>query len=452
MHFSLPERYDFLNRFYRLASINILSGIMVPLAGLVDIAFLGHLTEIRHLAGVILATILFDYLYRVLKFLRSSTNGMTAQAVGRDDLDGVLLIGLRSGLIAIAIAFLILSLQYPIGQLGFAVLNTTTDVKAAGLTYFYARIWGVPAVLVNYVLIGWFFGQEKNIYVLLMSLVINLTNVGLDYVMINLWGWESFGAGIATMCSQYLGLMVGLIAAGFLIKWNRLGNCLTQVWNWQALKATFGLNGNILIRYLAFISTLAIFTNLSAGMGTEVLAENGLLLQIVTLCVFIIQGVGHATQSLSGNFHAKGQAGKLVPLLVVAISASLSLSVTVAIISILFPHQVFSLLTNHQEVTQNLADYTTWLLPVLGFASIAFILEGYFIGITAGTTLRNSSLSAIAIGFIPVGIIAWYYHSNHILWLSLTIYMLTSLIILGLQLPKTLQPQAVKHPQVIYPG
>jgi MATE family multidrug resistance protein len=48
--------------------------MMVPLAGLVDIAFLGHLTDIRYLAGVILATILFDYLYRVLKFLRSSTN------------------------------------------------------------------------------------------------------------------------------------------------------------------------------------------------------------------------------------------------------------------------------------------------------------------------------------------------------------------------------------------
>jgi len=53
----------FLHRFYRLAIVNILSNLMVPLAGLIDIAFLGHLDEIRHLAGVALATVLFNYLY-----------------------------------------------------------------------------------------------------------------------------------------------------------------------------------------------------------------------------------------------------------------------------------------------------------------------------------------------------------------------------------------------------
>ncbi|MFM7560899.1 MAG: MATE family efflux transporter, partial [Cylindrospermopsis raciborskii] len=64
MTFTVPTQYDFLVRFYRLSSVSILSNMMVPLAGLVDIAFLGHLTDIRHLAGVVLATILFDYLYR----------------------------------------------------------------------------------------------------------------------------------------------------------------------------------------------------------------------------------------------------------------------------------------------------------------------------------------------------------------------------------------------------
>ncbi|MFM6203119.1 MAG: MATE family efflux transporter, partial [Dolichospermum sp.] len=54
MIFTLPNKYNFLGRFYRLTSISILSNMMVPLAGLVDIAFLGHLTDIRHLAGVIL--------------------------------------------------------------------------------------------------------------------------------------------------------------------------------------------------------------------------------------------------------------------------------------------------------------------------------------------------------------------------------------------------------------
>ena len=49
-------------RFFQLSCFNILSNLMVPLTSLIDVAFLGHLAEIRHLAGVALATILFNYI------------------------------------------------------------------------------------------------------------------------------------------------------------------------------------------------------------------------------------------------------------------------------------------------------------------------------------------------------------------------------------------------------
>ena len=43
--FNLPS---FSWRFLRLASINILSNLMVPIAGLLSITFLGHLKDIHH--------------------------------------------------------------------------------------------------------------------------------------------------------------------------------------------------------------------------------------------------------------------------------------------------------------------------------------------------------------------------------------------------------------------
>ncbi|MEC4814727.1 MAG: guanitoxin biosynthesis MATE family efflux transporter GntT [Scytonema sp. PMC 1069.18] len=430
--------HDLLNRFSRLAIINILSGIMVPLAGLVDIAFLGHLADIRYLAGVVLATILFDYLYRVLKFIRSSTNSMTAQAVGRDDTKDILLVGLRNGFIALGIAALILIFQYPLRELGFAVLSATPEVKDAGVAYFNARIWGAPAVLLNYVLIGWFFGQELNGFVLLMSLIGNGANVVLDYLMIIKWGWESSGAGLATAISQYLALLVGLMFVCCKITWQGLPVALHKVFDGQALKAAFALNGNILVRYLVLISALAVFTNLSSAMGTTILAENGLLLQIVTLSFFVIQGVGHATQSLTGHLKGKGESKKLLYLITVATLTSLSFALPFAIASILFPKTLFGLLTNHAEVTNCIDSYTSWLLPVLGFAAIAFMLEGYFIGLTEGSTLRNSAITSMIVGFLPVAFIAWYIHSNHALWLALSLYMATSVAILLRQLPKTL--------------
>ena len=122
---------DFLRRFFRLAIINILSNLTVPLAGLISVAFLGHLTDIRYLAGVSLSTVLFNYIYRSLGFLRISTTGLTAQAVGREDEEAILLTALRNGLVALGLGFAIVIFHQPLQALGFALFSAAPEVKSS---------------------------------------------------------------------------------------------------------------------------------------------------------------------------------------------------------------------------------------------------------------------------------------------------------------------------------
>ncbi|MCE2699413.1 MAG: guanitoxin biosynthesis MATE family efflux transporter GntT [Nostocales cyanobacterium LE14-WE4] len=449
MRFTVPSNYNFLGRFYRLASISVLANMMVPLAGLVDIAFLGHLTDIRHLAGVILATILFDYLYRVLKFMRSSTNAITAQAVGKNDDKAVVLAGLRSGLIALLVGLIIVLLQYPLQKIGFFILSGSSDIESAGVDYFYARIWGAPAVLLNFVLFGWFLGREMNWVMLLMSIVGNGSNVLLDYLMISKWGWASAGAGLATALSQYLALIVGLIWMFFTIPWQAVPAAIQELFDWVALKETFALKGNILIRFLVLISVYSIFTNLSATMGTTVLAQNGLLLQIALLSQFTIQGVGVTMQTLTANFKSKGNTQQIIPLLIVSLVTSVVIALGFAGTSIFFPDQVFGLLTNHTEVNQEINQYTIWLLPILVITAITFMLEGYFIGLKEGATLRNTVLLSFVVGFIPLLIAAWYFHNNHLLWSTLLSYMTSNMILLGVSVPQTFKDKSLENQPLI---
>jgi multidrug resistance protein, MATE family len=438
MILKLPNNYNFLGRFCRLASISVLANMMVPLAGFVDIAFLGHLADIRHLAGVILATILFDYLYRVLKFMRSSTNAITAQAVGKDDDKAVILAALRSGLIALLVGLMIFSLQYPIQKIGFFILSGSSDIESAGIDYFYARIWGAPAVLLNFVLFGWFLGREMNWVVLLMSIVGNGLNILLDYLMIYKWGWASIGAGLATALSEYVSLIIGLIWMVFTINWKIVSVAIKELFDWVALTETFALKGNILFRYILLVSVYAIFINLSATMGTTVLAQNGLLLQITMLSQFTINGVGLTVQSMTGNFTSKGNKEQIIPLLIVSLLASVVIALNFSGTSILFPEQVFGLLTNHIELNQDINRYTIWLLPVSVITGMTFVLEGYFIGLRQGATLRNTVLLSFVVGFIPSTIAAWYFHSNHLLWSTLLSYMVGNMVLLGLSVPGTL--------------
>ncbi|ELS02886.1 putative efflux protein, MATE family [Xenococcus sp. PCC 7305] len=435
MTLAIPNNYQsFLPRFYRLSFVSILSNLMVPLAGLFDAAFLGHLTNINYLAGVILASLLFDYLYRVLKFIRNSTNTMTAQAVGENDNQKILLQLLRSGLIALAIAIIILGLQYPIQKLGFAILAGSPVIKASGVVYFKSRIWGAPAVLLNLVLIGWFLGREKNGWVFLISLIANSSNVLLDYVMISQWGWGSMGAGLATALSQYLALFVGLVAVALTIQWQDLPEAIKALSDKQALTSTLVLKGNIFIRFLILISSYAVFTNLSATMGKEILTENGLLLQIVLVSQFSVQGIGMTVQTLIGNFQGQGDTKRVMPLVFTGIFHGLLLSLGFALIVLFFPQTIFALLTNHNYINQAITDYTIWFLPLLTLSAIAFILEGYFIGIKDGVTLRNSSLISFCCVFIPISATAWYWQNAHLLWASLTSFMISIIIILGSKL------------------
>ena len=410
--------------------------MMVPLAGICDTAFLGHLTDLDKLAGVILGSILFDYLYRILKFLRNSTNALTADASGKEDDSGVILAGLRCGLVALAIALLIFLLQYPIQKLGFALLAGAPAVELSGVDYFNARIWGAPAVLLNFVLIGWFLGREMNPVVLAISLVGNGSNVLLDYLMITRWGWGSAGAGWATAISQYLALAVGLVAIASSIQWQLLPKALESLWDKAALKTTLALKGNVLIRFIALISAYSLFTNISASFGTEILAENGLLLQIALLSQFSVNGIGLTTQTLVGNFNGKGESSYLLPILKTSIVVSIILALSIGLTCLIFPESVFGLLTNHQEVSQAMQGSAIWLVPLLVITAIAFMLEGYFIGLKQGAVLRNGALFAFVVGFIPLAFWAWSRHSNSMLWISLILYMSVVMVMLVWQVRK----------------
>ncbi len=443
----LQKQYNFLPRFSQLAIASVVSNIMVPLEGLVDLAFLGHLPDISYLAGVILATILFDYLYRAIP-LRTSTNALTAQAVGLNDPKGILLAGLRSGLIALGLSVIILVWQYPIEKLGFSLLNGSPEIEAAGVGYFYGRIWGTPAVFLNFGLCGWFLGQEMNQIVLWTSVISNVSNLVLDYITIMQWGWGSMGAGLATALSQYIALITGLVWVGSKIDRQYLSAAFKEVFQWQSLQAILFFNTNILIRFLCLFSVYGIITNISATMGTTLLAQNGLLLQIVILNQFIMQGISMTTQTLTGNFYGKGEKELLNPLLQVSLAITISISLTCALVTALFPAQVFGILTNHTEVSADINRYIFWLLPLLTLTGVAFTMEGYFIGLKEVVIIRNAALMAFFIGFLPFVTLAFYWHNNHILWWSLVSYLSTVIIVLVVEFVKRLGLASTK-PQLL---
>ncbi|MEO1094246.1 MAG: MATE family efflux transporter [Cyanobacteria bacterium J06638_28] len=435
------------NRFLRLAIANIISNLMVPLAGIIDTAFLGHLSEIHYLAGVAIATVIFNMVYWSFGFLRMGTTGLIAQAHGRGDERTVARILLRNGLLAVVLGAGILLLQLPIREVGFWLLSAAPDVRLSGEAFYNARIWGAPVVLLNYVLLGYFLGCGQGKRVVVLSLVGNGGNILLDYWFIRQLGWASAGAGAATALSQGGMAIVGLtyVLRDYTIPY--FGQLSRHLWEGTAIWATIRLNRDILIRTFSLLVSFSLFTNWSSTFGTDILAANTLLLQVLTLAAYFIDGIAFATESFAGQFYAVGNRTQLQALLRWGTGVSLCLGVGFAMVFVVFPSFFFGFMTQHEPVIVLVQGYVGWLIPTLGLGAIAFLLDGYFLGLTAGSALRNSTIIATLLGFLPMGILAYTQGSTHLLWLAMTLFMGGRAVTLGLRVPASLAQVPLRIPE-----
>ncbi len=416
-------------RFFRLAALNILANVTVPIAGLVDTGMLGHLADIRFLAGVALATILFEYVYWTFGFLRMGTTGTTAQAMGRADLDEAFLVLYRSLTVAVGIALAILILQVPLREAGFGGLAGEPGVEAAGRDYFDARVWGAPATLCNFVFLGWYLGREESRNALWMTVAANASNVALNYLFIIRLGLAATGAGLATMASQYVSLAVAL--AIFLRLPERTAWRWREVWVRERFGALFRLNRDILVRTLCLVTSFAVFTNFSSMLGTAVLAANTILLRLLSLAAYLIDGAAFASESLAGIFRGSGDRDALRRLFRLSLVAGEAFALLMLAAYFVRPRSVYALLTSHDEIIALAASYGPWLVPTLIFGSLAYMYDGLFLGLTEGSTLRNSMLFCTLVVFLPPALLALHLGSNHLLWASMAAFMLARAVTLG---------------------
>jgi multidrug resistance protein, MATE family len=426
-------------RFFKLSAASVLSNLMVPLATMFSTAFLGHLTELHHLAGVALAGNLLSFVFLLLVSLRMSTTGLTAQAMGENDRETMILVGIRNGAIALVLGLGLMVLQYPVQCLGLAWVDAGPEVIAAAIAYFKAYMWSAPAILVNYVLLGWLIGREQNRAILLLSLIGTVTNIAFDYLLVVHWHFASLGAGLAVSISQYLVLAIGLGLVFREVSWQEIRGLSGQIWQPAALKEIFGLNSDFVINNLFFTLALVIFNYEGIRLGMTTYSENALLIELVYLNAFLSEGIGFGVETLSG--HCQGQGDRMRPLLGMAIGTSLVLGLGLASMSVLFPQQVFGLLSDHLEVLGQMNQDVLWLLPVLGLTAIAFVLESYFLGLTKGAIVRNISVVSFLVGFLPASIGAWMSGSNSMLWLSYCLFLLVRIVGFGLVLPRTLDAE-----------
>ncbi|HJO10667.1 MAG TPA: MATE family efflux transporter [Gammaproteobacteria bacterium] len=404
----------------------ILANAAVPLLGLVDTAVIGNVGTVEDLGAIAFGALIFTFVYWSFAFLRMGTTGFAAQAFGAGDEAEVRAILGRSLLLAIGLAILLILLQWPIRQIAFSLLSGSETVAFFAQEYFSIRIWGAPATLSTFALMGILVALGQSRTLLLVQLFLNGLNMALDVWFAGLLGWGVEGIALGTVIAEWSTVVFGGWLVFNILKERKAtaeqfwlkGQVLDPV----KLRQTLSANTDIMIRTLLLVFSFAWFINQSARFGDVVLAANHILLQLISFAAFFLDGYAFVVESLVGS--AIG--GKRRALFDVVVKKSTLLALvtawTLAMWIWLFGELVVAQLTDLPAV-RTAANEMLFLAAIyVMFSFAAFQLDGIFIGASFTRQMRNAAFISLLV-YLAV----WWYVIERYgvagLWWAMIIYV-----------------------------
>lgn len=404
----------------------ILANASVPLLGLSDTAVMGHTGSVTDLGALALGVLVFNFIFWAFGFLRMSTTGFVAQALGAGDGAEVRASLLRATLLAAGLGLVLIAGQSLLQVLAFRFLQGSEAVTTLAEDYFAVRIWGAPATLTLFVLSGYLIGMGKNRWLLLMQLGLNGLNIALDILFAGVLGLGVAGIALGTVVAEWSLCLLALVGLGLSLKkqlpqeqrfWNP-----ARLWAPAKLRAMLSSNRDILIRTLALLFAFAWFVNQGAGFGDTVLAANHLLLALISFSAFFLDGFAFVSESRIGRaVGARDRAGFQQAVRHTSELAVITAALLAGAMLLLGPH-IIALLSNLPAVNQQAQALLPWVSLYILLSVAAFQLDGIFIGAGVTAAMRSASLLSLLV-FLMVSLPLIHIWGALGLWASFVIYV-----------------------------
>lgn len=440
-------------RYARIIAIALpvlLANLAMPLQSVIDTAIVGNMNETAKLAGMGLAIQLLSLLLVSFNFLQYASSGMSAQAIGQ--LAGhsngsvqetnsssniipspLLSILQRALLLAFVIGAILLLAKPWIIDFGLQALSANPESGLAAKTYLDVRFWGVIAELMNFAFIGWFAGQGKTRYMLYQQGFIAILNIILTLFFVLGLQMGLVGVALGTTIAFWSGVLLALwLSRQHLgISWIELFQADAKYFTKEKILRLFSLNKDIFIRTLILTLSFAWITRLSAQSGDVILAANAILLQVLSISAFALDGVAVSAETLSGQAAGRRDWPRFRLIVKRTGIVSYGLAIILSTIWWLLMPTYLQLMTNIDTVFALANDYRLYavLLPLVGVG--AYWLDGIFFGLTAGSVIRNAALILAAI-FFPLSWLLYQQWDMTGIWLSVWCLLLLRLFILGI--------------------
>src|SRR5690625_3509307 len=222
------------------------------------------------------------------------TTGFVAQAKGAQQQDELHALVFRTLLLGCLIGLALIILQWPIERIATSWISASDAVLDEVRAYFYVRIWGAPATLMIFALLGIFIGMGGSKQLLITQLVLNGLSIMFNILFVLGLHLGVKGIALGTLVAEWLAWAVALAILlprmGRHRSVERVGELLTDLLDAARLKALFSVYVNIMISTLALLAGFAWFPYAGAKFGDGTRAANYILLEFIRLSAFFVDG------------------------------------------------------------------------------------------------------------------------------------------------------------------
>ncbi|QHQ40952.1 MATE family efflux transporter [Microbulbifer hydrolyticus] len=403
----------------------ILSNITVPLLGAVDTAVLGHLPSPEYLSGVAIGASVISMLLWAFGFLRMGTTGLVARAKG--DRAGAAWL-LRALCLAVVLGALLLVLASPLLSLITHWMNASTEARPHAHDYLQIRLLSAPLALANFALLGFFIGRQDSRAPLMILVIANLLNILLDLILILGLDMGARGAAWASVSADLCGFTMGiwLLRQRHRPALEEMQAVLNRAdfWPWRNGGPWYELlriNTDLFIRTCLLLFTLTFFTAQGAAQGDTMLAANAILLQLLMMTSYALDGFAHATESLVGRAIGRGSMAQFKRTNAAAGTWALASAVLITLVLIAGENWILPLFTNIPAVLSASGEFYPWLCALPLVAVWSYQLDGVFIGAGKSRQMRDTMFIATVMVFLP----CWWFTrhwGNTGVWFSLFLW------------------------------
>jgi len=398
----------------------ILSNITIPLVGFVDNVMMGHLGSIIYIGAIGVGTIIISYILFSFGFIKSLTTGFVSQHSGSKSDLKLLLSLAHLTLIASSISIIIILFREEIVFFSLMLMDPSFEVSQGAKIYLDYRIWSVPAIFYRDILIGYYIGRQQTKIAMGISITVNIINILLDYIFIFYLGFSIEGVAIASLIAEYSVILFILYAFKTEKIFSRVSIGLNHIFDWGKIKSKLMINSDMFIRSFLLMTIFVYFMSVGASYGNEVLAANTILLNFFFIFSHGIDGFAHSAEVLVGNSIGKKNKNFLNSSIFSTGRLSIYLMFLYIIFFIFFSQDIIAFITNSETVNILSNTYMLYIYLIFVFATIAFWLDGVFIGAIKVKLLRNvmviSAISFFVLETILLG------GDNQGLWLSFLIF------------------------------